>query len=199
MDADVVHRAAVFPRFEIPLGPLRVAEGMQSEKGYRVHFADAAVPNHLTQRDVGAEIRQIQHAPDRAVLAVRQFLDAVEFGQAGAQRLVAQNVLSRFQGGNQTLPPDGKVVAAGNHVALRRFQHFLIGPVSDVDALFHCRGPGFRIFLARGGNRSVTPFLQQTIQGHNMAVTKPDKGNLQHHTSKHSMEISFRSYRRAPR
>src|SRR6185437_14109473 len=100
---DVVERAAMLARLEIPCRPLVENERMLREERERADLPDRAVGDQLADAEVSAMIAQIQQAADDAPLFGRDRLDSLQLSQVGAEWFVRKHMLAGGKSGNDQL------------------------------------------------------------------------------------------------
>lgn len=79
MNGDVVERAAVCARLEIPTGARAKVERMLTAKRNRANLADVAATQDLTQRPKVGVIAHIELATDAQFFGGAQLFDALQF------------------------------------------------------------------------------------------------------------------------
>jgi hypothetical protein len=148
---------------------------MLAENRYTKDLAQVAPPDKFAQRYHNRFVDQVKHTSHAELILARQFFDAFKFIQPDAQGLVAQHVFSMFERTDHAFAANAKIVPARDNIARRFIQHSLVRSVGDLNSNAGQCGAGFGVFLARGDDIEVVPFLSNGVESIDVSMTKSDK------------------------
>ena len=178
MNGDVVDRAAVLARFEIPHRAHAVGERVLAGKVDRVDRAQPPLAHQPPRQIDRGVIAQIEHALHAQALFQRKPFDLVQLELRDAQRLIADHALAGLQRADDAVAANAVIVAHGHSVdGFVGKQRVKAVIKRRVHARFR-RGARIFILFPRAGDCHVRVFHCRVVQAEYVAVAQPCKGQL---------------------
>ena len=121
----------------------------------------AAVDDFFCRRDV-AVVAEIQHEPDCQFLFRGERTDFRKFLRRGAERLIRDDMLSRFEPGNRAAAADTEVISDCQNIEIGVCKQIGKTGVRDIDSpVFLCFSRSLRVFFARRDDFALRTSLRR--------------------------------------